>query len=324
MPQLRKHYFLEKYVIIATDRAKRPIDFKKDNKKLSPKENCPFCPENEHMIPRVIEESKDNDYSMWNIRAIENKFKAVGADYSFLRTDNEFYTFGNAYGDHEVIIETPIHGLEFEDLNDNRIENTLKLIQRRLKEGYKKNGVEYVSCFKNRGDDAAASLSHSHHQIISYNLFPTEIKEEVVAIKDYKSKNGGVCPVCKVILSEKDSDRRIYQDDKFVVFSPYASRFCFEAWIMPRRCVYSITELSNDEISVLAKLLKKTLTTLNKMNYPAYNLFYKMSNDKNKDYHFRIEIAPRLSKWAGFEFVTGTIINSVTPESAAKFYRNEE
>lgn len=324
MAQLRKHYFLEKYVIIATERSKRPSDFKKEGRKISSKDNCPFCPENEYMIPRVIEEAKNPNKNMWDFRAIENKFKAVGSNVPFLRTDNEFYTFGNAYGDHEVIIETPIHGVEFEELDEKMIEKIISMIKRRVTEGYKKNGVEYVTCFKNRGDEAAASLSHAHHQIISYNLFPTEIKEEASIIREYKSKNGGVCPMCKVIEHEKDSERRVYQDDKFVAFSPYASRFCFEAWIMPKRCVHSITELNDEEIAILAKILKRILTTLNKMNYPAYNLFYKMSNYNNKDYHFRIEIAPRLAKWAGFEYVTNTIINAVTPENAAKFYREEE
>ena len=322
MSQLRKHYFLEKYAIIATERAKRPSDFKKEGRKISPKETCPFCPENEHLIPRIIEEVKKDE--KWELRAIENKFGYVGKNAPFIRTDNEFYTFGNAYGSNEVIIETPLHGEEFEDLSEERINKTLKLITQRIKESYENKGVEYVSIFKNRGEDAGASLSHSHHQIISYNLFPSEIKEEVSAIKDYKSKNNGVCPMCKVILSEKDSERRIYQDEKFVAFTPYASRFCFEAWIMPRRCVHSLTELSDEEMMILSKILKKTLLTLNKMNYPAYNLFYKMSNDKNKDFHFRIEIAPRLAKWAGFEYTTNTIINAVTPESAAKFYRNED
>lgn len=321
MPQLRRHYFLEKYVIISTDRAKRPDDFKSE-RKISSKTICPFCPENEHMIPRVIDEEKEND--SWILRSIENKFKISGSNTPFLRTDNEFYTFGNAFGDHEVIIETPIHGLEFEDLSEDRIKKTLKMIIRQINKCYEKKEIEYVTVFKNRGDEAGASLSHSHHQIVSYNLFPTEIKEEVLAIMNYKSKNNGICPMCKVINSEKDSTRRIYQDDKFVAFSPYASRFCFEAWIMPKRCVYSITELNEEEITILAKILKKLLITLNNMNYPAYNLFYKMSNDKNKDYHFKIEIAPRLTKWAGFEHVTDTIVNPVIPESAAEFYRNEK
>ena len=323
MSELRKHYFLDKYVIIATTRAKRPNDFKKEGRKISAKDTCPFCPENEKMIPKVLDEEKDHDYATWNIRAIENKFGYVGLDTPFIKTDNEFYTFGNAFGGNEVVIETPLHGIEFEDLNENRIEKTLNLLKRRVIENYRKNGVEYVTVFKNRGEDAGASLSHSHHQIISYNLFPTEIKDEVEAIKKYKSLNNNVCPMCKVINSEKESYRKIVNDENFVAFTPYASRFCFEAWIMPKRCVHSITELNDEEIKVLAKILKKVLVSLDKMNYPAYNIFYKMSSDKNKDFHFRLEIAPRVAKWAGFEYTTNTIINAVPPEDAAKFYRDE-
>ncbi len=321
MPQIRKDYILEKYVIISAERARRPLEFISKKHEISSKDNCPFCPGNEKMIPGVIEEVKDG--AAWSSRAIWNKFKiASKSSNSLIRTDNEFYTFGDANGEHEVIIDTPSHGVEMEDLSEEHIKKLLNLIIKRVNENYKL-GYEYVVVFKNRGDEAGASLSHSHHQIVSYNMLPVEIRKDIEAVALYRLKNNS-CPYCKIINSEKDSDRRIYQDSCFVSFTPYASRFPFEAWILPKRCVHSITELSDKEITSLAFVIKKILMTLDKLNYPAFNMFYKISNDKNRNYHFRIEISPRLAKWAGFEYVTGTIVNSMTPESAAKFYRNEE
>lgn len=321
VPQIRRDYISEKYVIIAVERGRRPIEFISKKRETSLSTNCPFCPGNESMIPGVIEEVKEG--SKWASRVIWNKYKAVKNDgEKNLRTDNEFYTFSDAVGEHEVLVESPIHGKEFEDLSEEHIQGIIKLLIKRVKENYKKNN-EYVTVFKNRGEDAGASLFHSHHQIISYNIMPIEIKDDIERVRKYKEKNH-TCPYCKIICSEKDSDRRIAQDNNFVAFTPYASRFSFEAWILPKRCIHSITELNDDEIISLSKILKDILKTLDKLNYPPFNLFYKISNDKNRDYHFRIEIAPRLSKLAGFEYTTGTIINSMTPENAAKFYRNEE
>ena len=322
MPQIRKDYLLDKYVIIATERGKRPIEFASKKHEISPKEKCPLCPENEHMTPGVIDSIKESNGDV--VRAIWNKYKAAtqeGAPH--ITTHNDFYTFGNAVGDHEVVIETNDHGVEMEDLDEKNIVNVLNMIIKRINANYTKKGVKYVTILKNRGGEGGASLSHSHHQMIAYNIFPTEIKLELDAIKKYSEEKGG-CTYCKIIVSEKDSDRKIFEDDQFVVFAPYASRFSMEAWILPKRCVHSITELSDDEINSLATILKNNLKTLDKLNYPAYNLLYKLSSPENKDYHFRIEIAPRLAKWAGFELITGTIINSMTPEDAAKFYRGEE
>lgn len=315
MPQIRKDYIQDKYVIIAAKRAKRPKDLTAKKYEISSDKNCPLCPHNEYMIPGVIDEFKNKDE--WIVRAIWNKFKAVSKKGNpKLKTHNKFYTFADAVGEHEVIIETPKHGVEMEDLSKEHIKKILEMIIKRINENYKK-GSKYVTVFKNRGVDAGASLSHSHHQIVSYNILPTEIKSEIEAVKEYKKG----CPYCDIIKREKDSDRSIINNKNFLVFCPYASRFPMEVWITPKRCIHSITKLNLDEIDSLADIFKKILRKLNKLNYPSYNIFYKISSPKNSKYHFRLEIAPRLAKWAGFEYTTGTIINSVQPEAAAKFYK---
>ncbi|MBR9690790.1 DUF4921 family protein [Candidatus Woesearchaeota archaeon] len=322
MPQIRKDYILDKWVIIATERSKRPMEFSsKHDKEVSPKEKCPFCPGNEHMIPGVIEEIKRDD--KWVVRAIWNKYKAAapGANKE-IRTDNEFYTFGDSVGEHEVVIETPDHGKEMEDLDEYYIVEIIRMINRRINDNYKK-GAEYVAVFKNRGGEAGASLSHAHHQLVAYNLLPTEIRDEFTAVRKQRKIIGG-CPYCKIIDSEKESERSVFQDENFIAFAPYASRFPLECWILPKKCHHSLTELCEEEIISLAKLLKSLLGTLNKLNYPAYNIVYKISRSFDHDFHFRIEILPRLAKWAGFEYTTGTIINTITPENAAKFYRGED
>ena len=313
MPEIRKDYLRKKYVIISKERGKRPKDFKEAVNQPSDNSKCPFCPQNEHMIPGVIEEIKSGD--KWITRAILNKFKAAYPEGNpDFETHNEFYTFSDAVGDHEVIIDTPDHDVELSELNPQHIEQVLGLLIERVKDGYSK-GSKYVCVLKNKGTDAGASLAHSHHQIIRLNLFPPEIKEEIELIKNYKTD----CPYCDIIKSEKDSSRKIFEDDKFVAFTPYASKFSFEAWILPKRCISTLTMLDEDEKKSLANILKKLLKKLDVKGF-SYNLLYKLAKEGDK-YHFRIEIAPRLGKWAGYELNTGIIINSIVPEDAAEYYR---
>lgn len=318
MPEIRKHYVLDEYVIIATERARRPHEFisKDIAEKNNDNSNCPFCPGHESMIPGIIDEIKiDND---WIVRAIPNKYVAANINGDAeIKTDNEFYTYGNSYGVHEVIIETPNHTLEIDDLKKSHIKEIIEMLKKRVIQNYKIKGVKYVSLFKNKGADGGASLSHSHHQLISVNVVPEEIDKDIKAVRKYKLKHGK-CPYCEIIKSEKDSYRKVIDDEFFAVFTPYASRFVMQCWIIPKRCIHSITEMTDDEVHSLSRIYKKVLYKLHDL---PYNLLYKMADEKNKSYHFRIEIAPRLAKWAGFEHTTGIPINSVTPEMAAHFYR---
>ena len=236
MPELRKDYVTDDYVIIATERSKRPHDFIHKKEKKSPKSKCPFCPENENMVPKPIVDEIKDDKGKWMIRVIKNKFPAVKPKGNpEIQTHNKYYTFADAYGQHEVVIETPVHGKELEDLPLEHIEKVIEMYIKRLKEISKDKQIKYAALFKNRGKDAGASISHSHSQIIAYNLFPTKIQRKLDAVKKYDK-----CPYCEIIESEKNSDRRCYENKDFVAFTPYASSFPFELWYLPKRHFASI------------------------------------------------------------------------------------
>ncbi len=320
MNELRKDYLVDRWVIIAQERAKRPHDFKvappPDNNG-----NCFFCPGKEHMTPPEIYKIEKD--SKWIIRVIPNKFPAVSPNgVSEIKTDNGFYTYASAYGRHEIVIETDEHGKELEDLSVEHIQKILETFVFRINELMGDSQIDYVSVFKNKGKNAGASIAHSHSQIIAYNNVPSAIKNELESSYKYYVLNKK-CAFCDIISREKNSHRRVLETEHTVAFTPYASRFPFEVWLFPKRHVAGIGYLKGKELAFLSDSLKKILTKLKEIGDVPYNILFHSVTDESTNFHFHIEILPRLTVWAGFELETGTIINPVPPEDAAKFYRGE-
>ena len=312
MGELRKDYILDRYVIIATERGKRPHQFIKDPIKTDTKSVDFFAQGNEHLTPDEIyrwpEKSKN-----WKIRVFPNKFAAVHPENkSQLITDNNFFTYSDAFGYHEVIVETPKIEESLIDLSEEELSDVFKVIKKRITINSNCDGIRYVSVFKNHGSDAGTSIAHSHTQLIAYNIIPQIIIDKEAAVAKHKT-----CPYCSIINIERNSHRRVFENPSFVAFTPYASRFPFEIMVFPKRHMLNITEFSEEEFVYLADIMKKILTKLKELNAP-YNFYLQYGV---KSMHFHIEIIPRLAKWAGFEHATGTIINTMTPEAAAEFYR---
>jgi UDPglucose--hexose-1-phosphate uridylyltransferase len=328
MPELRKDYLMDRYVIIASERSKRPVLFKKtkvSNKKNNYDKQCPFCKGNEAMLPGInkeynVKKGKSSDI----IRIVPNKYEAaMQKGNPELRNDNLFYTYSSSYGIHEVIIETLNHSIEFEELPLSQIKKIIEVYIESTKELIGKPNIKYISLFKNQGKEAGASINHTHSQIIGYNIVPELVKEKNKKAKEFFEKNNK-CAYCEIIEREKDSDRRVFENDSFIAFCPYASRFQFEVLLMPKRHFASLIDMDKKEIKDLAESLKKILTTLEKIGPTPFNIMFfnthKVGDNENY-FHFHIEIAPRISNFAGFEIETETIINTTTPEDAASFYR---
>lgn len=311
MGELRKDYILDRYALIVTDRAKRPDDFISEPHPVKEK-ICYFCPGNEHLTPPEIGRFPENA-DEWQIRVFPNKFPAVkqGGKVN-LSTDNSFFTYSDAYGVHEVIVETPNHNQILADLTEERIVNYIKVIQKRTEVNLKNPNIKYVSVFKNKGKRAGTSIQHTHTQLIAYNIVPEAILKKELAVSKFSS-----CPYCSILNIEMTSRRACFDNEAFAAFTPYASRFPFEIWIFPKKHVLNINEFEDKEFVFLAEILKKILLKLKSLN-AAYN-FYLQYGVKNM--HFHIEITPRLSTWAGFELSTGTVINTMSPEDAAEFYK---
>jgi len=316
MGELRKDYILDRYVIISEIRNKRPDEFITEPVKEK-KGTCVFCPGSEQLTPEEIDRFEKN--GKWYIRVFPNKFPAVEEKgEANIRTDNQFFTFSASYGKHEVLVETDDHKKQLSDLSVSQIKDIFKMYVKRIQALEKTYGMKYVLVFKNHGDEAGTSLIHSHSQIVAYNKIPTSVENMLKAVKNYNC-----CPYCTIWNIERNSFRSVFENETFISFTPYASRFAFEIWMFPKRHVISIEDLDDNELKDMADMMKKILLRLKSIN-ASYN-FYLINAPKGDNLHFHVEIIPRVtSPWAGFELGSGDVINPVSPESAAKFYRGEE
>jgi len=305
--ELRKDYFLNRWVIIASGREKRPKQFQQHHK--AQEGVCFFCPGNEHLTPPEIGRIPQN--GQWKFRWFPNKFPAVTREgNSKIQTHNDYYTFASAVGDHQVLVETPDHDKQLWDLPQEDITQILGLYRDRI--NVLSKNAHYVVLFKNHGRDAGTSLVHSHTQIMSLNTVPTTIAEECLHSKEK-------CHYCEIIQREKNSERRCFENETCIAFTPYASRFKLEAWIFPKNHHKDLNSFSDQEQKDMAEMLHLTLSKLKSINAP-YN-YYLHYSPKDENLHFHIELIPRLALWAGFEYASGTVINTLSPEDAAIFYR---
>jgi UDPglucose--hexose-1-phosphate uridylyltransferase len=312
--EIRKDYLLNRWIIVSEARGKRPHEL--TAAKQITNAFCAFCPGNESQTPPAIYQTEKD--GKWNARVIPNKFPAVDSSaLPTLQTHNTFYTFGSDRGEHEIIIETPKHNVDFGELSQEEIQEIIRIYASRTAQ-LKKNPLnKYVCLFKNQGHEAGASLRHPHSQIITLPTIPPEIIEELEATKKYPS-----CPYCDIINREKGSDRRCFENDSFVAFTPYASRFNYEIWAFPKKHINGFEEFDDKAYADLANIIKSISQKLEKMG-AAYDVAWHYS-PQGENLHFHIEFMPRIALWAGFELGFGIDINAISPETAAKYYRGEE
>ena len=312
MGELRKDYILDRWVIISPKRSARPHELSRSAAVEEGK--CLFCPGNESSTPSEIGRVPGN--GGWQLRWFENKFPAVKAEGSHkIKTEGRFYTSGNAFGYHEVIVETPRHDKQLAELPVEDIEKVLNVYARRIVELESKPNIAYVNVFKNSGYLGGTSIVHSHSQVIATTVVPPDVRNKLSAMLSFIS-----CPYCAIIPSEKKSERFCFENDAFVAFTPYASRFNYEVWIFPKMHSARFEEL---DFSKLAEVLSKVLRRVHELNID-YDMFVHYAPKESDLFHVHLEICPRRAIWAGFELESGIIINSVSPEDAAKFYRGEE
>ena len=338
--ELRKDNLLNRWVVIAKDRARRPTDLAKPRAERSLTSICPLCVGNESMTPPAIMLYRNINGKItptqdpitgvrpkdWLVRIIPNLYPAFTPPTDETKVENLFTNpcFRHAIGHHEVIVESPDHNEEPSDASLSQLELVLKAYISRVNELSKKEYIKYVSIFRNYGVEAGASLSHAHSQIIATPMVPTIVQEEQDCSKKF-FKEHKKCVFCSIIEEERKSPRLILENEEFVVLAPYASVNPLEFWILPKKHASNITNLSETEISVFARTIKATLRGLkNIVNDPPYNYGIHLSIDPQTAdyYHWHLEVYPKLAIWAGFEKSTGLYINTVTPESAAESMRD--
>jgi UDPglucose--hexose-1-phosphate uridylyltransferase len=337
--ELRKDYLLNRWVVIATERGRRPTDLTKPKPQTANNAVCPLCVGNENLTPpadllylkengeiRISQDPLTGERAKnWLVRVIPNIFPAFSPpkkaqDTTQIVKDESLW---DAIGYHDVIVESPNHDEAPADAQLPQLELVINAYIDRLKELSAKPYIKYVSIFRNYGLEAGASLSHVHSQIIAMPMVPSTIQQEQKASKEFYDERG-ICVFCDILERETKGPRLVSEDDDFVVLAPYASINPLEFWIIPKKHAPNILNLTKHEICAFAKILKASLKALKDLvNDPPYNYGIHLAiNPEAKDsYHWHLEVYPKLAIWAGFEKSTGTYINTVTPETAAESLR---
>ena len=336
MPELRKDLITEGWVIIATDRAKRPQEF--SSPPSEPESHvCPFCPGNENQTPPELWAARPSggpNQPGWKVRVIPNKFPALRIEGEMNREAEGIYDRMNGIGAHEVIIDTPDHNQALEEQPVADIALALRACKERVVDLQRDVRFRYILIFKNVGRAAGASLKHSHYQLIATPVTPSRVKAKLAGARDYYQRKERSVFHDILRQEQREGSRVVFENAGFLVFCPFASRFPFELCFLPKRQAADYYTIEPEEVLQLAEALKVTLGKLHRgLNNPQYNLILQTAPSRaghrrsgywdtiDQDFLWHIEILPRLTQTAGFEWGTGFYINPTPPEEGAAYLR---
>lgn len=333
MPELRQSRATKDWVIVATERAKRPRDFvgSRPAKHLTEYESeCPFCPGNEHMTPPEILAFRSGlsepNTKGWRLRVIPNKFSALVPSGSRKREAVDgFYRRMDGVGAHEVIIEAPQHNVSLATMNATQAEEVFLTFRERYDELKKDGRFSIVIIFRNHGARAGTSVEHPHSQLIATPFVPTHIRHLLEEAMRYYDDHGS-CVFCDTLETElRTKERLVLETKNFVAFEPFASGVPFETTVISRNHNASFGNISEREVREAANVTQSILQTFHlKLGDPDFNLVIRtapFSDEDEEYYHWYIQIYPRLTTIAGFELGSGINITTAVPEETAKFLR---
>jgi UDPglucose--hexose-1-phosphate uridylyltransferase len=317
-----------RWVSIAAARGERPDDFGM----VEPRERpgpCPFCEGHEQETPHellaVRPAASGVDTPGWQVRVIANKYPAFTADAKASPGD-EFYRCDPAAGLHEVIVESPQHLTRVSQLNHDQLATVVRVYCERLRTIGATGRWRYALLFKNSGAAAGASLAHVHSQLIALAHVPAAVANKVARAQAYFAQHRRTIWQAMIEREQADGRRIVTANEHFLAICPYASAAPYELLVLPRRGVCHFAQVSDEEIFALAALLRDlSLRLESKVPAVAYNWLIHTSpfdSTGGEHYHWHVEIVPRLTRTAGYEWATGNAINPVPPEKAAAELRS--
>lgn len=326
MPELRKDPVIGRWVIIASERARRPGNFI-DTSDIEPEHagrSCAFCHDKKEPIQPGSSDT---------VKVVLFGDTAEDASKSFDRKPNGLYEVIDGVGIDEVVIETPKHVANMADLDVAHIQSVWETYAVRMRALREDQRYQYVLAYKNYGPSAGSrKIGHTRSHIVASPVLPLRVKEKLLGAQSYYNKTQ-TCIYCDLLHQELQAKERIvYESQHFIALIPFAARFLFELWIIPRAHECDYTNGIKGKEADLAALIKILLQKLQKgLDDPAYNFVIQTAPVKSelfanvhKDYHWHIELMPRLTRAAGFEKGTGFYICAVPPESMAEFLRGVE
>lgn len=341
MSELRWDPLKQNWVVVAQGKGRRPRDFIVEREKVITTA-CPFCYGREEKTPSEIFAIRPDgslpDTPGWQVRVIPNKYPVLGIEGDLDKKGMGLYDTMNGIGAHEVIIENPDHDRGLAEFSLDEIANVFKVYRTRLLDLRKDPRFRYILIFKCHGLEAGASIPHAHSQLIAVPVIPPMTAGKLSVCREYFEKRER-CLICDLLIQERQEGKRIVRDDgNFVVFAPFASCFPFELQILPAKHCHDFALMEEGELASLAKAVKDTLQRLQSvLRNPPYNFVLHNAPPMHLrlgkpaywgslpyDYHWHIELVPRLTKTAGFERGTGFYMNPTPPEEAARYLREAD
>jgi UDPglucose--hexose-1-phosphate uridylyltransferase len=342
MSELRKDPIVDRWVIIATERSRQPSDFREEPP-VQQSAFCPFCPGHEDRTPpEIAQYGRPSDASAnsagWQARVVPNKFPVLTIDGDIAPQGLGLFDMMRGVGAHEVIIENAAHYWDPADASTSELELVLQAYTDRIKDLRQDPRFRFIMVFRNAGAAAGATIEHPHSQVIALPITPKPVKEQLDSARDHYNRKSR-CIYCDILRQEEYMKSRIVEaTDEFVVLCPYASRFPFEMQILPKYHRHDFTQITVSERRALADILSRSLGRLrNLLLSPAYNMTLHTAPAMHprpgrphywgtieQDFHWHIDILPRLAQVAGFEWANNLYINPVTPENAAEYLRKAD
>ena len=329
MSEFRQDPVTGRWVIIAPTRNARPryIELASDHKRTEP---CPFCAGNESMTPPEVWADRDSKTEAnspgWRLRVVPNKYPALEKSSARFNPKEGLYQTMSGVGIHEVIIESPQHVVDLRALSKEQIVDILSAYRARLSVLKNHRRWRYLLIYKNHGERAGATIEHLHSQLVAMPFVPKEAQDEINGIRRYFNATRR-CIYCDIIQSESgQGERLVFESDRFITVCPFASRFGYETWILPKNHAANFEQSSDADIIALAESLRAFTAKLNLLrdNAPFNLVLHSAPDDESigQRYHWHLEILPQITRAAGFEWGTGVHMNSVAPEHAARLLRD--
>lgn len=326
--EIRQDLVSGDWIVVATNRSKRPHDIKPRQKMEHPEKGDPFA-DPEKFGNEVVKTYMNEDESDWAVKIIKNKFPLVNPGQCGPVMDHGPFKYMAGVGFHEVVI-TRDDEKDFPEFSLEEAELVLRSFRDRFIEILKDDECQkYTLIFHNHGAEAGASLKHPHSQIISVPVYPPEVSRSIEGAERYFKENNKKVHQVLIEWEMEEGERTVYEDEAFIALCPYASKVPYEVRIYPKNFSACFEQITDDELKLFADVLGETLRKVkNGLNDPAYN-FYIHTSPKDGDvpncnefYTWHLEILPKISTMAGFEMGTGIDVNIVSPEIAAEILRN--
>ncbi|REK28173.1 MAG: DUF4921 family protein [Planctomycetota bacterium] len=337
MSELRWDPIYGRWVVLAVNRSNRPRAFVSESGD-GDAEDCPFCEFHEDQTPRELFAIRDDDPTSphpWRVRVVDNKYPALTLTVAtapdwlpkVTATDElRDYTSCAGVGSHEVIIESPTHVCRNSEMTADQLRDVLAAYQARLNVLREDPRIRCAVIFKNVGAPAGATLEHVHSQLIALPFVPPLFAAELQGAQRYYELHGQSVFQAMLEKERHSGQRVVSENERFVVFCPYASRTPYEMWVMARAAGSHFEAADAASLDDLASSLHDALCRLDEvLDRPAYNYVIHsgpFDTQNLQHYHWYVEVVPRVTKIAGFEWASGCAINVVAPEVAAQRLRS--